>query len=363
MKRLLVSERNTSVSTSSCDGSVSDRDEHGEEQRDHHRDRRERDERTRGAQLDQLGLQQGAHSSPPVMSKNASSSERETATSSVSAILCSFATSPTTSGDDPRTISVFGAVRLGGEALCPQRIAGSWSPRGGAHPRDRAVGRTQHALERPARTHHPVGDDDHVVDALRDLGQQVAGHEHGTPARRLGAQHVADPADAGRIETVHRLVQDQHVGVSQQRRGDRQALAHAHRVTLHAPAGGVRQAHDLQHLVDPARIMPARGGEHAQVVAPVAPGMEARILEHGAHMRARVGKLSVAAAVERGHAGVGMDQPQQHAQRGALAGAVGPEKAGHAAGLHGERQVGDGPDLAEALAYALDLDCCHRCRR
>src|SRR3954468_12386642 len=102
--------------------------------------------------------------------------------------------------------------------------------------------------------------------------------------------------------------------------------------------------------------MAARGGQHAQVVAPAAAGMEARLLEDGADVGARMRQPLVARAVEAGLAGVGVDQSEQDAQRRALAGAVRAEEAGDAPGLHGERQVLDRLDLAEALAQALELD-------
>ena len=98
----------------------------------------------------------------------------------------------------------------------------------------------------------------------------MARHEHRAPAGRLGAHQVAHPADAGRVEAVGRLVEDQHVGIAQQRRGDREPLAHAHRVALHAPVGGAGQVDLLEHLAHARLGVAAGGGEHAQVVAAAA---------------------------------------------------------------------------------------------
>ena len=73
-------------------------------------------------------------------------------------------------------------------------------------------------------------------------------------------------------------------------------------------------------------------------------------------------------AVERGHAGLrvapeephaalaGTDEPQHHAQRGRLAGAVGAEVAEDVAREHGEVDAGDRDELAVALDEAADLD-------
>ena len=61
------------------------------------------------------------------------------------------------------------------------------------------------------------------------------------PCAGLVAQQPAHPADPGRVEPVGGLVEDQHLRVAEQRGGDRQPLAHAHRVALHAPVGGARR--------------------------------------------------------------------------------------------------------------------------
>ena len=91
----------------------------------------------------------------------------------------------------------------------------------------------------PARAARRLAMTIDVVDGLRDLGEQVAGDEHGAAARRLLAHHAAHPGDAGRVEAVRRLVEQQHLGVAEQRRGDAQALLHAHRVALDAAVGGL----------------------------------------------------------------------------------------------------------------------------
>jgi hypothetical protein len=87
----------------------------------------------------------------------------------------------------------------------------------------------------------------------------------------------------------------------------------------------------------------------AQVVAAVAAGVEARVLEHGADLAARVLELLVALPRERRGALIEVDQPEQHAQRRALAGAVGPEEPGHAAGLDREGEVPHGLHFSEVL--------------
>ena len=72
-----------------------------------------------------------------------------------------------------------------------------------------------------------VADDDEVIGDDLDLVQEVRGQQHGSALVGVAPQQVAHPADPGRVETVGRLVEDQHSRVAQQRGGDAEALAHA----------------------------------------------------------------------------------------------------------------------------------------
>ena len=72
-----------------------------------------------------------------------------------------------------------------------------------------------------------------------DLGQHMAGDQDGAALGRRAAQQVAQPADALRVEAVGRLVEDQHLRVAEQRRGEPEPLAHPSRVAAHAAVGGV----------------------------------------------------------------------------------------------------------------------------
>jgi hypothetical protein len=53
----------------------------------------------------------------------------------------------------------------------------------------------------------------------------VAGDEDGSALRREGPEEVAQPADAGRVKTVGGLVEDQQLGIPEERRGEAEALA------------------------------------------------------------------------------------------------------------------------------------------
>jgi hypothetical protein len=69
-------------------------------------------------------------------------------------------------------------------------------------------------------------DDRDVVAGLLDLVEKVRGeHDRAAPADER-ADEAAELQDAGRVEAVHRLVQDQKVRVGDQAAGDPEALAH-----------------------------------------------------------------------------------------------------------------------------------------
>ena len=77
----------------------------------------------------------------------------------------------------------------------------------------------------------PAAVDDHdVVDGLRHLGEHVARDEDRASLGRERAEEVAQPADALRVEPVRRLVEDEHLGIAEQRGGEPEPLPHPERV-------------------------------------------------------------------------------------------------------------------------------------
>jgi hypothetical protein len=154
----------------------------------------------------------------------------------------------------------------------------------------------------------------------------MARDEHGPPARGLRAHEVADPADAGRIEPVRRLVEDQHLRIPEQRAGDREPLAHAHRVALHAAIGGALELDVAEHLADTAGRVLSGDGQDPQMVAAGPAGMKGRVFEHGSDVGTGPVELLVAAPPEGRGARRGLHEPEQRPQRRRLARAVGPRK-------------------------------------
>jgi len=69
-------------------------------------------------------------------------------------------------------------------------------------------------------------DDHHLVDRLLDLGQQVAGHQHGATGAGEGLQERPQPGDALGIHAVGRLVEHQNLRITEQGGGQGQPLPH-----------------------------------------------------------------------------------------------------------------------------------------
>ena len=131
---------------------------------------------------------------------------------------------------------------------------------------------------RPGRldiTHHALGQ----VDGLAHV---VGHHQHGRRrcAATPGAGTRAGSAGS-EVEGAERLVEQQHVGLGDERPGDRHPLAHAARQLAGQAVGELGQAHDAQHLGDP------RGA--ARPAAAEALQAEGHVLGHGPPREQRVG--------------------------------------------------------------------------
>jgi hypothetical protein len=201
-----------------------------------------------------------------------------------------------------------------------------------------------------------TSDDHHVVDGRLDLGEHVAGHEHGAALPGQVAKQVAEPHDALRVEAVGGLVEDQDARVTQQRSGESEPLPHAEGEAADVAFGGTGQPDQLEDLVAPSVVHADERRVDPQVVACSPARVEARGLQRCPDDCRRPRQVDVPLSPDRGLAGVGVDQAEQHPQRGGLAGAVGAQEAGDPAGLDGEGQVVDGPHGAEALGEAAHVD-------
>ena len=140
----------------------------------------------------------------------------------------------------------------------------------------------------PLASMTPLADHDQLIGQDGHLLQQVARHEDGATLARQMLQQMPQPGDAGRVETVARFVEDQHVRIAEQRRRQAQALTHAEAEGARLVAGDAGQPHHVEHRVD-AMVGDAVGGrDHAQVVARRAGGVERLGLQQGADTTHRV---------------------------------------------------------------------------
>ena len=96
-----------------------------------------------------------------------------------------------------------------------------------------------------------------VADLL-DLVEEVGGEEYRSAFRDEAADHVAELVDAGRVEPVRRLVEDQQLRVGEQAASDAESLAHPERVALHALVRAVGEPDAGERAVDASRALPAR---------------------------------------------------------------------------------------------------------
>jgi hypothetical protein len=147
---------------------------------------------------------------------------------------------------------------------------------GGAHVHG---GLTAQAVHRPLGDAASVGNDDDIVNGLLDLGEHVARDEDRLALRREVAQELAQPTDPFGVQAVGRLVEQQDLRVTQQGCGERETLAHAHRVATGALPSGGRDADEFEQLIDPLGRDAAGRGEHPQVVAAAPTRVEAARFE------------------------------------------------------------------------------------
>ena len=111
------------------------------------------------------------------------------------------------------------------QVLAPQRLLQLIRP-GGADA-DRGADAGGQLLQRGLDDEATTVDDQHLVDGLRDLGQDVARDQDGAPLGRERPQEVAQPAHPFGIEAVRGLVKYQQLGIAKQRPREPETLTHA----------------------------------------------------------------------------------------------------------------------------------------
>ncbi|HEY2936782.1 MAG TPA: hypothetical protein VGJ25_09280 [Gaiellaceae bacterium] len=241
-----------------------------------------------------------------------------------------------------------GAV-AGEERLRPQVVA-----RGDEHGRRLAGELVDRALDHDAAL---VDDRDRVA-GLLDLVEQVGGEDDRAPFLDEPADHEAELLHAGRVQPVHRLVEDQQLRIAEQRPGDAQALAHTERVRLDLLVGAPGEADAVEGTCDAlVRLRLAGGRDDVEVLAAREVVVEARFLDD----RADAGQCFRPAGGHRvtedaDFAGGDRGEAEQHADERGLARAVRAQVAEGRAGGDAEVDTVDRNASAEALRQALGLD-------
>ena len=110
------------------------------------------------------------------------------------------------------------------------------------------------------------------IACVLDFGELVAGDEDGAPLRRELPEKQTDLADAGRVETVRRLVEEQQRRVLEQCRGETESLAHSQGVVLHRMVGALAQPDEFEAFHDASLADPVDRAEQPQVSRPVIVG-------------------------------------------------------------------------------------------
>ena len=172
-----------------------------------------------------------------------------------------------------------------------------------------------------------------------------------------GEQDVADLAPPHRVHPVGRLVEEEDVGLVEERAGEPEALRHPLRVTANPVAPAAGEPHEVEQLGDPPIQVPlGDAGEAAEQAQRRLAGQvagEAMAFGEVADAPARGRAARVAAA----HAHLAARRPGQAEenldQRG-LAGAVGAEKAERLAAPDLEADAFEGAQAPPAVAELLD---------
>ena len=192
----------------------------------------------------------------------------------------------------------------------------------------------------------------------------MARDEDRLATRGQGLERVAQLHDPARVQAVGRLVEQEELGVVEQRNGDAEPLLHPHRVSGDAVACPIAQAHQFEKLFDAGLSHGPTGRAHdPQVFARREVRVERRRFDQGAHVVEDVAPRTVEAlAEERDRARVGADEPGQQAHRRRLAGAVGSQETVDHAARDFQVETGQGRlPAVRLLKTAGRKGQCRRC--
>jgi hypothetical protein len=115
-------------------------------------------------------------------------------------------------------------------------------------------------------------------------------------------EHLPDPTDALGVETVGRLVEDDHLRVAQQHAGETEALLHTERERPHLRTSHRVEPDHAEHLTHPSHRQTITGRQPSQVIARRPTGVHVTGIEERTHPMQWLIELAEPQPVERGGA-------------------------------------------------------------
>ena len=185
------------------------------------------------------------------------------------------------------------------------------------------------------------GDDDEVVAESLNNIKLVAGEQHRNALGGACLQNLGYRVDRDRVKTRERLIEDQHLGVVHQRRGDLHALLVAERECLDLVAQSRTQVELFEEggglLGGIALGVAVKASNVGDLVKHLHLWVEATLFRHVAEVTA-LGRLQWL-TVHSDVAAIGSEHAQDDAHGRGLACTVATDKAGETVVSDGERHV------------------------
>ena len=209
------------------------------------------------------------------------------------------------------------------------------------------------------RDHLAVLDEHDPVAGDLDLAEQVRVEKHRRAAGALRPEDVAHHAAADRIEPGRRLVEEDEVGLVDDRLREAESLEHSLGESAQATVAMRREPDEIDHLGDAVAALRRRDAAEPAVkiheLGRREPIVESKILGKESDPPPD-GDVARRRAEDERAAASRFDEAEQHLDRRALAGAVRSEKAEDLAASDGEREAANRHARSEHLAEILRLD-------
>ena len=213
-------------------------------------------------------------------------------------------------------------------------------------------------IDRPGKGNLAPGDDRHFVAQPFGVGDDMGGENDRGAFRGLGADDLFELTLVERVEAGKRLVEDYQPRLMDQRAQQLHLLRHALGQLADLAVGGMAQAVFLQQRARAptsfGQRQPAQCAEKSYRVIGLHRRIQPALLGQIADQMHDF--LRAFVAEHAAQPAVGIDDAQQDAQRGGLAGAIGAENAVDQAFGHRQVDAIDRDDTVETLDQPARLD-------